>query len=277
MRTVTMPSGNTMPSFGMGTWHMGENSRQRKVEADTLRYGLDMGVGLIDTAEMYGEGGAEEVVGEAIKGRREQVFIVSKVYPHNATRTGVVAACERSLRRMNTDTIDLYLLHWTGNVPLSETFAGLSTLREDGKIRDYGVSNFDLSDLEKIGAPYMELLGTNQVLYNLARREAEWAVLPWCRQRKVPVMAYCPLDPHGGLLRSTVLRDIATRHGATSAQVALAWLLRHDGVVVIPKSSRPERARENISALGLKLDVADLDELDAAYPPPDRPVPLGMY
>ena len=264
-----------MPVFGMGTWHMGEQVTHRKAEAEALRYGMDLGISLIDTAEMYGEGGAEEVVGEAISGRRDQAFIVSKVYPHNATRTGVVEACERSLRRLKTDHIDLYLLHWTGSVPLQETFAGFNALRDSGKIRDFGVSNFDLADLEKIGAANTELLGTNQILYNLAHREAEWAVLPWCRQRVVPVMAYCPLDPHGSLLRSAVLADIARRHNASAAQVALAWLLHQDGVVVIPKSSRPERIRENFEALEVRLEARDLEDLDRVFPAPDRPVRLG--
>jgi len=275
MHEVKMPAGTSMPVFGMGTWHMGEQVTHRKAEVEALRYGMDLGISLIDTAEMYGEGGAEEVVGEAISGRRDQAFIVSKVYPHNATRTGVVEACERSLRRLKTDHIDLYLLHWTGSVPLQETFAGFNALRDSGKIRDFGVSNFDLADLEKIGAADTELLGTNQILYNLAHREAEWAVLPWCRQRGVPVMAYCPLDPHGSLLRSAVLADIARRHNASAAQVALAWLLHQDGVVVIPKSSRPERIRENFEALEVRLESRDLQDLDRVFPAPDRPVRLG--
>lgn len=275
MRELKMPGGNSIPVFGMGTWHMGEQIQQRKAEVDVLRCGMDQGISLIDTAEMYGEGGAEEVVGEAIAGRRDQVFIVSKVYPHNATRKGVVEACERSLRRLKTGHIDLYLLHWTGNIPLRETFAGFKALRDSGKIRDFGVSNFDLGDLEEIGSADTELLGANQILYNLARREAEWAVLPWCRRHGVPVMAYCPLDPRGQLLQSAIVSDIAKKHDATAAQVALAWLLHQDGVTVIPKSSRPERIRENFDALELRLDAQDLIDLDRVYPPPGKPVRLG--
>jgi diketogulonate reductase-like aldo/keto reductase len=276
MRKVTMPSGNTMPAFGMGTWHMGERRRDRNAEVEALRFGLDLGIGLIDTAEMYGEGGAEEVIGEVLVGRRDEAYIVSKVYPHNATRKGIVEACERSLSRMKTDHIDLYLLHWTGSVPLSETFAGFNALRDSGKIRDFGVSNFDLGDLEKIGVSDRELLGSNQVLYNLAHREGEWAVLPWCRQHGVPVMAYCPLDPHGGLLQSSAVMGIADRHNSTPAQVALAWLLQQEGVVVIPKSSQPERIKENFEALQLRLDEDDLETLDRTYPPPDHSVRLTM-
>ena len=276
MSTVTLPSGARMPIFGMGTWHMGERNKNRGQEADALRYGLDLGIRLIDTAEMYGDGGAEEVIAEAITQRRDQVFLVSKVYPHNASRSGVAAACERSLSRLRTDYIDLYLLHWPGSIPLNETFDAFHRLRDSGKIREFGVSNFDTDDLQEIDESEHALLGTNQVLYNLAHREAEWAVLPWCRQRDIPVMAYCPLGQGDRLLQSKVLKDIAQRHRATPAQIALAWLLTQDRVVVIPKSCRPERIKENYAATRITLSSQDLAELGESYPAPNQPTRLGM-
>lgn len=263
-----------MPAFGLGTWRLGEQSRRRGAEVDVLRLAIELGVRLFDTAEMYGEGGAEEVLGAAVAGRREQCFIVTKVYPHNASRAGVVAACERSLRRLRTEYIDLYLLHWRGGEPLAETFAGFRALRESGKIREFGVSNFDRRDLDEIDPADQVLLGTNQVYYNLGRREAEWAVLPWCRQRNVPVMAYCPLDPYGKSQRSPTVREIASRHAASSAQILLAWLLHQEQVVVIPKTSRRARVEENLGALNIRLSEGDLADLDAAHPPPARPTSL---
>ncbi len=273
--TVTLPSGAAMPVFGLGTWHMGERRATRQAEVEALRTGLDLGATLIDTAEMYGDGGAEEVVGEAIAGRREQVYLVSKVYPHNAGRHKMAEACERSLARLRTGRIDLYLLHWRGSVPLEETFNAFRELHREGKIADFGVSNFDRDDLEEMAACDEGRTGTNQILYNLARREAEWAVVPWCRERRIPVMAYCPLD-EGRLLSKPALRSIAQRHGTTPAQVALAWLLAQEGVVVIPKSSSAERVRENVTAGEIRLSAEDLTALDRAFPPPKRPVPLGM-
>jgi diketogulonate reductase-like aldo/keto reductase len=267
--------------LGQGTWYMGEDPAARKDEVAALRLGLDLGVTLIDTAEMYGEGGAEEVVGEAIAGRRDEVFLVSKVYPHNADRRGVQVACERSLRRLGTDRLDLYLLHWRGNVPLEETLDAFVRLREQGKIRDFGVSNFDLEDmLEAAALPGGELVATDQVLYNLTQRGIEWELLPWCRERGIPVMAYSPLesDPasQAGMLRNPQLTDVARRHGVTPAQVALAWLLRQDGVVVIPKAVRPQHVRENRAALDIVLTPEDLAQLDAGFPPPRRRRPLAM-
>jgi diketogulonate reductase-like aldo/keto reductase len=265
-----------MPAFGLGTWRMGENRARWDAEIEVLRYALDNGVTLFDTAEMYGDGGAEKVLGAAVAGRRERCFIVSKVYPYNATRGGVVAACERSLRRLDSHYIDLYLLHWPGHVPLAETFAGFHELRDRGKIRYFGVSNFDLEDLNRIDQADQALLGSNQVYYNLARREAEWGVIPWCLQRKVPVMAYCPLDPYGHLLHSTALGRVATRHGATPAQIALAWLLSREQVVAIPKTSQRRRVEENIGALHISLSEDDLALLDSAHPPPSSPVSLRI-
>ncbi|MCS0591986.1 aldo/keto reductase [Massilia norwichensis] len=283
MTDYLLPSGSRIPMLGQGTWNMGEDPAARAAEVAALRLGLDLGVTLIDSAEMYGEGGAEEVVGEAIAGRRDEVFLVSKVYPHNADRRGVQAACERSLRRMRVDCIDLYLLHWRGNVPLAETLEAFVRLREQGKIRDFGVSNFDLDDmLEASKLPGGELVATDQVLYNLAQRGIEWDLLPWCRERRIPVMAYSPLesDPasQAGLLGKPQLKAVARRHGVTPAQVALAWLLRQDGVVVIPKAVRPQHVRENRAALDLApaLTAEDLAQLDAGFPTPRRRQPLAM-
>ncbi|HKW52904.1 MAG TPA: aldo/keto reductase, partial [Stellaceae bacterium] len=228
MRFLRLPSGDEVPVLGLGTWGMGEARRRRSDEAAALRLGLDLGMTLIDTAEMYGEGGAEEVVGQAIAGRRDEVFLVSKVYPHNATRQGTIAACERSLKRLGTDRLDLYLLHWRGAVPLAETLGGFAALKRAGKIRHYGVSNFGVSDMEELWSlPGGTETATNQVLYNLTRRGIEWALLPWCRERRVPIMAYSPIE-QGRLLTKRALKTIATRRGATPAQIALAWLLRRD-------------------------------------------------
>ncbi len=274
-RTLPLPAGGSIPVFGLGTWRMGEQARRRAEEADAIRYALDLGVRLIDTAEMYGEGGAEEVVGEALAGRREGVCLVSKVYPHHAGRRELALACERSLRRLRTERLDLYLIHWRGAVPLEESFGALERLREQGKIAAYGVSNFDAEDLEEMAGCDRGMTASNQVLYNLARREAEWAVLPWCRRRGIPVMAYCPLD-QGRLVRRPELRRVAERLGATPAQVALAWLLAQEGVVVIPKSSSRERIQENAGACQLRLDAAVRGELERAFPPPRRPARLGI-
>jgi diketogulonate reductase-like aldo/keto reductase len=259
---------------------MGESAGKRNGEVAALRLGLDLGMTLIDTAEMYGEGGAEEVVGEAIAGRREEVYLVSKVYPHNATRRGAVEACERSLRRLGTDHLDLYLLHWRGSVPLVETLEAFQALREAGKVRDCGVSNFDLKDmLEARDLPGGEVIVTNQVLYNLLHRGIEWDLLPWCRERGIVTMAYCPIDQAGNggskLLTHGVVQQIAEGHAATPAQIALAWLLHRD-VVVIPKASQPEHVRENRAALDIKLGAKDLQELDREFPPPRRKVSLAM-
>jgi diketogulonate reductase-like aldo/keto reductase len=281
MKRLLLPSGNSIPVLGQGTWYMGEDPAQRRAEVAALRLGLDLGMTLIDTAEMYGEGGAEEVVGEAIAGRRDEVFLVSKVYPHHADRRGVQAACERSLRRLDVERIDLYLLHWRGSVPLEETLEAFMRLREQGKIGDFGVSNFDLDDmLEAASLAGGELVASDQVLYNLAERGIEWELLPWCRERRIPVMAYSPLESSAadqrGLLGNPQLAAVARRHGATPAQVALAWLLRQDGVAVIPKAVQPQHVRENRAALDLVLSAEDLSQLDAGFPPPRRRQPLAM-
>jgi diketogulonate reductase-like aldo/keto reductase len=281
MKRLLLPSGSEMPVLGQGTWNMGEDPAARRDEVAALRLGLELGMTLIDTAEMYGEGGAEEVVGEAIAGRRDDAFIVSKVYPHNADRRGVQAACERSLRRLGTERIDLYLLHWRGNVPLAETLEAFVRLREQGKIGDFGVSNFDTGDMEEAAAlPGGALIATDQVLYNLTRRGIEWDLLPWCRERRMPLMAYSPLESNpqeqGRLLGDPQLAAVARRHGVTPARVALAWVLRQEGVVVIPKAVRPQHVRDNCAALDLVLTPEDLAQLDAAFPAPRRRQPLAM-
>jgi aldehyde reductase len=269
MKTIALPSGERVPAFGMGTWHM-----ESAHDAAALRLGLDLGVRLIDTAEMYGEGRAEELVGEAIAGRRDEVFVVSKVYPHNASRKSVAAACERSLRRLKTDRIDLYLLHWRGNVPLAETVEGFEALRAAGKIRHWGVSNLDRDDMEELWAS-SHAAQTNQLLYNLARRGIEWDLLPRLRERRIPVMAYSPIE-QARLLKNRALVDFAKRHGMSAAQAALAWLLAKDDVIVIPKAANSAHLRENLASLKIELTPAQLAELERAFPPPAGPSALEM-
>jgi diketogulonate reductase-like aldo/keto reductase len=276
MKTVTLPGGEQVPALGIGTWEIGNHPASRAEEIATLRLALDLGVTLIDTAEMYGEGRSEELVGEAIAGRRDEVFLVTKVYPHNATRQGAVAACERSLRRLATDRIDLYLLHWRGEVPLQETMQTFATLHRAGKIRHYGVSNFDLDDMRQLwNTPDGQAVVTNQVLYNLVRRGLEWDLLPWHRAHGIPIMAYSPIE-QAKLLANAKLIDFATRHGMTPAQAALAWLLSRDDVIAIPKTGRRDRLRENLAALEHRLNTAQLAELDRLFPPPSGPRPLDM-
>ena len=276
MKHVTLPGGERIPALGLGTWRMGESAGQRGREVAILRQGLDRGLALIDTAEMYGEGGAEEVIAEAIAGRRDGVFIVSKVYPHNASRQGVVAACERSLARLSREMIDLYLLHWRGAYPLSETVEGFELLKRQGKIRHWGVSNFDVSDMEELLA--LEAgpsCAANQVKYHLGRRGIEWGLLPRMQERGIATMAYSPLG-QGELLRDATLARIARRRGSSAASVALAWVLRQDGVIAIPKTSDPDHLGEIVAALDVTLDDEDLAELDAAFPPPRRASALSI-
>jgi diketogulonate reductase-like aldo/keto reductase len=270
-----------MPVLGQGTWGMGEQRDTFDAEVAGLRLGLDLGVTLIDTAEMYGEGGAEKVVAEAIAGRRDAVCLVSKVSPHNASRRGAVTACERSLKRLKTDRLDVYLLHWRGAEPLAETLEAFATLKQAGKILDYGVSNFDTDDMEGAAAlPGRGAVATNQVLYNLMNRGIEWDLLPWCRSRSIPVMAYSPFvsapPALTRLLGNAALKAIALRHTATPAQIALAWLLHQPGVVAIPKAVQPAHVRANRAACDLALTADDLAELDRAFPPPRKKVPLAM-
>jgi aldehyde reductase len=271
-----MPSGDLVPALGQGTWQMGENPALRAQEIASLRAGLDLGARLIDTAEMYGDGRTESLVGEAIAGRRGEVFLVSKVYPHNASRKAMPRSCANSLRRLKTDRIDLYLLHWGGRVPLEETVEAFEGLRRDGHIRGWGVSNLDASAMEQLWAlPGGREVQTNQVLYNLTRRGVEWDLLPWLRQQGVPLMAYSPIE-QGRLARNRALADFAKRHGMTPSQAALGWLLSKDGVIAIPKTSRAARVSENLDALSRPLDEAALAELDRLFPGPAGPGALEM-
>jgi diketogulonate reductase-like aldo/keto reductase len=263
-----------MPAFGLGTWRMGESGRMRQAEVEALRLGLDLGVRLIDTAEMYGSGEAERIVADALQGRRDDVFLVSKVLPHNASRAGTLAAAEKSLKRLRTDRLDLYLLHWEGPHPVEETLEAFVRLREQGKVRHYGLSNFDSTALQEADrAPGGAEIAVDQVLYNLERRAIEWDLLPWCQERQVAVMAYSPLE-QGRLRGRRALEEVARRHGVTPTQVALAWTLRVPGVVTIPKATRPEHVREDVAAADLVLEEEDLTALDHGFPPPTGAAPL---
>jgi diketogulonate reductase-like aldo/keto reductase len=276
MKFVELPCGEKVAALRLGTWRYGEDRMRRQAEIATLQLALDLGVTLIDTAEMYGDGHSEELIGEAIADRRDQAFLVSKVYPHNATRRGVIAACESSLRRLKTDVLDLYLLHWRGSVPFAETLEGFIALQKAGKIRHYGVSNLDLDDMCELQAtPGGENVQTNQLLYNLTRRGLEWDLLPWLNAQKIPLMAYSPIE-QARLLRNPKLMGFAQRHAMTPAQAALAWVLARDNVIVIPKTSNPDRLRENIGALEHPLNQQQLDELNRLFPTPDGPQPLEM-
>jgi diketogulonate reductase-like aldo/keto reductase len=276
MRTAKLPNGEAVPILGQGTWMMGEKAARRADEVAALQLGLDLGMTLIDTAEMYADGGAEEVVAAAIHGRRDEAFIVSKVLPSNASRSGTIAACERSLKRLRTDRIDLYLLHWRGSHPLAETVDAFAALRAQGKIRHWGVSNLDLADMrELVALPGGEGVATNQVLYNPMRRGIDFDLAPWSRERAIPIMAYSPIE-QGRLLNDAALQTIAKRHGATAAQVALAWTMRDGTTIAIPKATLPDHVRDNRAAHDLTLSVEDLAEIDRAFPPPRRATPLEM-
>jgi diketogulonate reductase-like aldo/keto reductase len=276
MRTVTLPSGECVPALGLGTWYMAESTAKRREEIAALQHGIDRGATLIDTAEMYADGKAEALVGEAIEGRREQVFLVSKVYPHNAGRTSAIAACERSLRRLRVETIDLYLLHWRGRIPLAETVDAFERLRASGKIRHWGVSNLDTSDTkELLGVPGGGPCAVNQVLYNLSTRGIEWDLEPLCRERGIPIMAYSPLD-QGRLLEDRQLRQLAASHGLTVAALAVAWTLRRGQVISIPKAGTKAHLDELLPAQALELGPAVVDELDRLFKPPAGPTSLAM-
>jgi diketogulonate reductase-like aldo/keto reductase len=273
---VTLRDGESVPALGLGTWHMGEDRRRAADEEAAVKLGIELGMTLIDTAEMYGNGAAEEIVARAAAGLRRRLFIVSKVLPYNATQNGVVEACERSLKRLKTDHIDLYLLHWRGSVPLAETLAGFTRLQRDGKIRRHGVSNFGIDDMQEwIAIAGGETVAANQILYNLARRGPEFELIPWCRERSIAIMAYTPLE-QGRILGNKTLGEVAKRHGASAAQVALAWLLRQDGMIVIPKATNLDHVRDNRGAVDVALGADDLAALDRAFPPPKGRTALGM-
>ncbi len=282
-----LPDRSTMPLFGIGTWNMGERASSAAQEIEALQAAIERGVTLIDTAEMYADGGAEEIISQAIANAargantsaasvRERLYIVSKVYPHNASRKGIPAACERSLKRLGTDYIDGYLLHWRGEHPLQETVDAFEALKAQGKIRAWGVSNFDTEDMKELVAVTGGAnAATNQVLYNLSRRGVEFDLLPWQRERRITTMAYSPID-QASLLSSTKLQAIARDVGATPAQLALAWLMREPDVIVIPKTSRVDRLQENLGAVELKLNRETLEAIDRAFPPPKRRTPLEV-
>jgi diketogulonate reductase-like aldo/keto reductase len=276
IRTTRLPSGEAIPSLGQGTWGIAEDARRRKDEVAALRAGFDLGMTLVDTAEMYADGAAEALVGEAIAGRRDELFLVSKVLPENATRPGTVDACEHSLRRLGTDRLDLYLLHWRGNVPLDETLDAFAALVDAGKIRYWGVSNFDVIDMIELwGLAGGSEVATDQVLYNLTRRGIEYDLMPWCLNRHIPIMAYSPIE-QGRLLGHRELKNVAARYNAKPAQIALAWVLRQDGVVAIPKAANVAHVRENHAALAIHLTREDLAALDRAFPAPTEAIPLAM-
>lgn len=295
MKKIELPDGERVPALGQGTWRMGENKSGHSDEVAALRLGIDLGMTLIDTAEMYGEGEAEKVVADAIDGQRDRVFVVTKVYPHNASRTELPKACERSLKRLRIEAIDLYLLHWRGDIPLEETVETFEKLRDAGKIRRWGVSNFDLDDMKQLNDEILmtndeakrSACSANQVLYNLQHREIEFELLAWSRKNKIPVMAYSPVGHGRGLLKNATLKKIAKRHDATchgeasregwtSAQIALAWVLRQDGVIAIPKASNETHVRENARSAEIKLTKKDLTEIDREFPPPKSRRPLPM-
>jgi diketogulonate reductase-like aldo/keto reductase len=276
-RTVSLPDGTRVPALGQGTWHMGEQSGAAKAEVAALKLGIELGMTLIDTAEMYGSGRAEELVGEAIAGRRDKIFLVSKVYPHNASRKGVPAACERSLKRLRAEVIDLYLLHWRGSHPLAETVDAFEKLRIAGHIRYWGVSNCDMRDLDELWRVNAGSdCAANQVLYHPDRRGIEYDLIPWCAKHRVPIMAYSPLGQGGRLLRSAALKAVAQRHNATPAQIAIAWGMRNPHVISIPKATDPEHVRQNAKAGAISLTEEDLAAIDAEHPPPQRKESLGI-
>jgi diketogulonate reductase-like aldo/keto reductase len=276
MRLVRLRTGEKVPVLGIGTWRMGERTSERAAEVGALKTALDLGLNLIDTAEMYGEGGAEEVVADAVAGRRDTVHLVSKIYPHNASAKGTIAACERSLKRLRTDRLDLYLLHWRGSHPLAETVKAFEALRGAGKIRSWGVSNFDVGDLADLSrvADASNCL-SDQVLYHLGARGVEWRLLEVCRKAGMMVMAYSPLG-QGALLKKPALKALAAKHACDPGAIALAWVLRLPGVVAIPKAGRQAHVRANVRALEIALDGEDLAALDTAFPPPKGASPLAM-
>lgn len=273
-KTIIFPDKTEVCALGQGTWYMGDNPRHRDEEIKTLQKGIDLGMTVIDTAEMYGNGRSERLVGEAIEGRRDKVFLISKVLPSNADYEGTIAACERSLKRLRTDYIDLYLLHWRGRYPLQHTIEAMEELQSEGKIRRWGVSNFDTDDMEELES-LSEGCASDEILYNLYRRGTEFDLIPWCRRHKMPVIAYSPIE-QGRLLDDPTLRKIAIKHEATPAQITLAWVISHPGILAIPKAGTPAHVTENYGSLSIRLDEEDYRLLDEAYPAPDEKIPLEM-
>jgi diketogulonate reductase-like aldo/keto reductase len=274
MRTLSL-AGSQIPVLGQGTWNMGEKPAHRAAETEALRAGIDLGMTLIDTAEMYGDGATESFLGDALSGLRDRVFLVSKVYPHNAGGKKLARACEDSLKRLKTDRLDLYLLHWMGSIPLAETVAGMEALKDAGKIRAWGVSNLDLDDMQHLQRAGGKNCATDQLLYNVTRRGIEFDLLPALAAQNIPVMAYSPVE-QGRLPRGGALQAVARRHDATAYQVALAWVLRHPHVIAIPKAADVTHVRENRAAMDIALTPQDLSDIDAAFPPPTRKTSLAM-
>ncbi|KAB2691724.1 aldo/keto reductase [Brucella pseudogrignonensis] len=273
---VKLASGTHVPALGQGTWYMGEDARQRRLEVEALQCGIELGMTLIDTAEMYADGGAEEVVGEAIGGRRDDVFLVSKVLPYNASAQGTIESCERSLKRLGTEKIDLYLLHWRGRYPLEETLSAFEELKRAGKIGAWGVSNFDTDDMQELtNIAGGKAVASNQILYNLIRRGPEFDLLPWCAAREVPLMAYSPIE-QGRLLGNSVLHEVADEIGVSPAAIALAWTMRNGNVIAIPKTSKLSHVRENRNAADIRLTEEQLTLLDRTFSPPTRKTALEM-
>ncbi|SEK86579.1 aldo/keto reductase [Paenibacillus sp. OK003] len=280
-RTIQLPDGTTLPAIGQGTWYMGEKQSSRREEVQALRYGIERGMTVIDTAEMYAEGGAEEVTGEAIKDCRDDVFLVSKVYPHHADRKQMITACERSLSRLGTDRLDLYLLHWRGGVPLEETVEALEQLKQSGKILRWGVSNLDTEDMQELwNIPAGQHCAVNQVLYHAASRGIEYELLPWLRERLIPVMAYCPLAQGGRLrkelLEHSVIREIAEDRGVSPSQIALSWVIRDGDILAIPKAVQLNHVAENAAAMDVILTQDEVVRLNEAFPAPKGKVPLDI-
>jgi diketogulonate reductase-like aldo/keto reductase len=283
MRFVRLAGGDKVPALGLGTWRMGETERARKTDIAAVKTALQIGYRLIDTAEMYGDGGAEEVVGAALHDemqvktvQREELTIVSKVLPSNASHAGVVRACERSLKRLKLDVIDLYLLHWRGSTPLKDTVAAFEQLRSEGRIRHWGVSNFDTADMQQLWSlPAGSHCAANQVYYSASERGAEFELLPWQCEHGVVTMAYSPID-QGALARDTTFAAIGQRHGISASSAALAWVLRQPGMIAIPMSTSEPHLRENLAAANVELNAGDLAQIDARFPPPTRKRRLAM-
>ncbi|WLT09761.1 aldo/keto reductase [Bartonella apihabitans] len=276
MKTVTFPNCSIVPALGQGTWGMGEGISPAETEADSLRAGLDLGLKLIDTAEMYGNGGSERVVGKALVGRRDDAFVVSKVLPSHASRKGTIEACERSLKNLKIEQIDLYLLHWQSSVPLSETVEALEKLVTQGKIGAWGVSNFDTALMENLAeiAPKGHI-ATNQILYNLSRRGPEFDLIPWCENHNIPVMAYAPIE-QGRIMKNHDLLELAGKLNVAPSVLALAWVIRNPLMIAIPKTSSVKHLRENAKALAITLDHEVLQALDEIFLPPTRKQPLEV-